>query len=106
MKNYSFGLIAVLFALFSAFAFKPAFDTFRFDGASSNPNHRVNPAMYTKTSPSCGSTDVTLCSITTASNGDLPVIDEITTPDLFDALYNGGLSVPDFSYPAIEGKNP
>src|SRR5688572_1218102 len=107
MKKYTFALIAVVFALASAFAFKPTFATFRFDGASTDPDDRVDPQMYTLASPSCGSVETTLCTISAANDGsNKPVIDEEDTPALYEALWNDNLSVPDFSHAAIVGKNP
>ena len=107
MKKYSFAFIAVLFALVSAFSFKPAFDTFRFDGDSTDPDDRVNPDMYTLASPGCGSTEVSLCTIVAAKSGTKPVIDENDNTGLYEALWNDESTVePDFSHASVTGKNP
>ena len=105
MKKYSFALIALVFALASAFAFKPTFDTFRFDGDTLLPNERVSPHKYVLISPSCGSTDVDLCSIIAVEGDDEePVID--TNSQLYEDLWNNGSTTgPNFSNSDIEGKD-
>ena len=106
MKKYSFAFIALVFALASAFAFKPNFATFQFNGDSTDPDERVDPMEYSVASPGCETTDVELCSITAANNGSgKPVINEEDESGLYEALWNNeSLSGPDFTHGDVEGK--
>ena len=107
MKKYSFALIAVVFALACAFAFKPTLDTFQFSGVSTDPDERVDPLEYTLSSPTCGATDVTLCAITATKDGnDKPVIVQGDGSGLYEALLNGRATAPNFLHASIDGKNP
>ena len=104
MKKYSFALIAVVFALASAFAFKPTFSSFTFNGVSTDWEDRVDQNEYTLTTPSCGSTENVLCGIVSAADGNNKPVILPTTSDLYIALKNGGVSTPNFTPAEVVGK--
>lgn len=103
MKKYSFAIIAVVFALFSAFAMRPQNHNFRFDGSTIDPADRVDPQEYTLVEPSCSGSENILCGIVAAKTSlDKPVITPGST--LHTALDNGGSIVePDFGPVAVIG---
>jgi len=106
MKKYSFALIAVLFAVATAFAFKPTFATWKFVGSTTSPADRVDPTMYSTNSITCSGSETNLCTIVAATSGGQPVIG-IAGDQLYDDLYNGGSTTgPNFSPTNITGKNP
>lgn len=106
MKKYSFVFIAMVFALISAFTFRPAFSTFVFQGDTTDPLDRTDPLEYQLNTMSCGDTETSLCTIEAeADDDDRPIIP--VNSQLYTALDNGGSTTgPDFLFTGIQGKNP
>lgn len=104
MKKYSVVLVAIILAISSAFAFRPAFNTFQFNGISTDPDDRVDPQQYSLGTGSCSGTETKLCTIeATPDINSKPVI----SGTLYTALWNNESDLkPDFLYDGIQGKNP
>ena len=104
MKKYLIPVIAVVFAVGSAFTFKPQAYTFRFDGSTTVASERTSPAKYTLTNPGCSGTEANLCTIEAMKDAnDKPVI----SGTLLSDLNNNGSSVgPIFTSSEVTGKNP
>lgn len=105
MKKYALGLLAIVLAVTVAFTTKPTFNTYQFNGTSTNASHRVDPTKYSPASPACNGTELVLCSINAADNNGRPVIGSAGDA-LYDNLYNSGGSAPYFLATDIKGYTP
>lgn len=103
MKRFNLVILAVILAIGSAFTFKPTFATWKFTGTSTVPADRVDPTMYSTNTVSCSGTELTLCSIVASTSAGKPVIG-IAGDQLYDDLYNGGSTSPNFSPTNITGR--
>lgn len=100
MKRFYLAIIAVVFAVGSAFTLRPD-PTWYFTGDSTSPTERTTPSKYNTTVLSCSSSQNRLCSIIAPDNSGVPSISGQLQTD----LNNSNGSAPNYGNTDIKGRN-